>query len=148
MSLILYILHVVAAILLLGPVTVAVSSFQGQMLKASTGDTAALGAARVLHRISDQYGLWSVLVPVFGAALLFVDWATYGQSYNFHLAIVLSIVAWGILFFLVTPKQKKAMAALEAGDHSFDYAKAKKQLSMFSGIFCLVWLITALSMFA
>lgn len=147
MSLILYILHLIAAILLLGPVTVGVSTFGSQMLKASQGDTTALGAARVLHKISNQYGLWSMLVPVFGTALMIVDWDVFGTKYNFHTAIVLSLIAWGVLFFLVTPKQKKAMTALEAGDQTFDYTKAKKQLAMTSGIFCLLWLLTALSMF-
>lgn len=147
MTLVLIILHVMTAILLLGPLTVGVSMFPPQMLKASQGDAAALGASRILHRISATYGLWSVMVPVIGAAVMFSDWATYKSQGTFHLAIVLSIIAWALLFFMVAPTQKKAMAALENNDAAFDFAGAKKKLSITSGIFCLLWVLIALSMF-
>ena len=65
------IVHVLAAVLLLGPVTVAVSQFQVQALKAHEGDTAAGGAARVLYRITQTYGMLSLLVPLVGFAIMF-----------------------------------------------------------------------------
>ena len=40
-------LHVLAAIVLLGPVVVAVSMFPAQMLRAKKGDTTALGLSLI-----------------------------------------------------------------------------------------------------
>ncbi|MGO1952632.1 MAG: hypothetical protein ACTILH_11060 [Corynebacterium casei] len=60
---------------------------------------------------------------------------------------MLAIIAWVILIAVIIPRQKKTLAALEGGDQVVDFAKEKKQLSMFSGIFNLLWIITALLMF-
>lgn len=50
------ILHVIAAILFLGPVTVATSTFQVRALEAHRGNETARGSATVLHKISNTYG--------------------------------------------------------------------------------------------
>lgn len=141
-------IHVLAAIVLLGPVVVSVSMFQGQMMRAKQGDDTALGAAQTLHRITNTYGLFSALVPILGLAVFLTDLNTYGSQWQFHTSILLSIIAWGLLIFLVIPRQKQALAALEGeSQEPFDYSKAKKQLSMFGGIFNLLWIITAILMF-
>ena len=118
-------LHVAAAILLIGPVCVSTSSFQTQMAKAAQGDHAALGSARVLHNITNTYGYISAIVPILGLGVFLSDISAYKSEVNFHIAILVAIVAWCLLFFVILPKQKKAMAALESTE-SFDYAAAKK----------------------
>ncbi len=139
-------LHVISAILLLGPVTVSVSTYQAQMLKAAQGDKSALGASRVLHKITNSYGYISALVPILGIGVFLSDLDTYASMGQFHASILLAVIAWVILFAIIIPRQKKAQTALESGAQH-DFNDSKKKLSMFSGIFCLLWLITAILMF-
>ena len=153
-------LHVLAAILLIGPVTVATSAFPAQMMKAANGDAAAFGATKTLHRISNTYGYLSAIVPVIGVAIFLVGISNFGTQGQYHASILLAIIAWIILLFVIVPRQKSVLAALEkkagagadtdaadAAKASTDLAKDKKQLSMFSGIFALLWIVTAILMF-
>ena len=140
-------IHVLAAVLLMGPTMIAVSSYQVQMLKAKDGDAKALGAANSLHRLTAQYGPLSGIVPIAGIAVFLSNMEAFGTQGRFHFSILLSLIAWGILIGLIIPRQKKSMKALENGDSTVDFQKEKKQLSMFGGIFNLLWIITALLMF-
>ncbi|CCE55470.1 putative uncharacterized protein [Corynebacterium casei UCMA 3821] len=140
-------IHVLAAVLLMGPVMITVSAYQGQMMKAKDGDTKALGAATTLHRLTSQYGPLSTIVPVAGIAVFLTNLSAFGSEGRFHISILLAVIAWVILIAVIIPRQKKTLAALEGGDQVVDFAKEKKQLSMFSGIFNLLWIITALLMF-
>lgn len=146
MSSFLIILHVLAAVLLIGPVCVATSAFPGQLLNAAKGDQAGSGATRVLHNITNTYGYISAIVPVLGIAVFLTDLAAYKSDIQFHIAILLAVIAWCLLFFLIIPKQRKAVAALE-GAGAVDMEGTKKQLSAFSGIFNLLWMICAILMF-
>ena len=139
-------LHVAAAILLIGPVCVSTSSFQTQMAKAAQGDHAALGSARVLHNITNTYGYISAIVPILGLGVFLSDISAYKSEVNFHIAILVAIIAWCLLFFVILPKQKKAMAALESTE-SFNYAAAKEPLSAFGGVFNLLWIICLILMY-
>ncbi|QGU01753.1 hypothetical protein CKALI_04370 [Corynebacterium kalinowskii] len=144
------ILHILTAILFLGPVTVATSTFHVKALAAHNRDTDARGAAALLHKISSTYGMLSLLVPLLGIAE-FIAEGLFSEG-QFHAAIGLSVVAWAVLFFLILPRQRKMIAALgldaEAGATEIaDWKKAKGQLSMFAGIFNLLWLVTAGLMF-
>lgn len=142
-------LHVLAAILFLGPVTVAVSSFQVKALKASEGDVASRGAAQTLANITKNYGMLSAIVPVIGITIFLTDMAAYGKMGQFHASILLAVIAWALLFFLIVPRQQKALDALAnpGAEGSFDWAKMKSQLSMFGGIFSLLWVVIAILMF-
>lgn len=140
-------IHVLAAVLLMGPVMITVSAFQGQMMKAKDGDAKALGAATTLHRLTSQYGPLSAIVPVAGIAVFLTNLSAFGSEGRFHISILLAVIAWVILIAVIIPRQKKTLAALEGGDQVVDFAKEKKQLSMFGGIFNLLWIITALLMF-
>ena len=86
-------LHVAAAILLIGPVCVSTSSFQTQMAKAAQGEHAALGSARVLHNITNTYGYISAIVPILGLGVFLSDISAYKSEVNFHIAILVAIVA-------------------------------------------------------
>lgn len=116
------IVHVLAAVLLLGPVTVAVSQFQVQALKAHEGDTTAGGAARVFYRITQTYGMLSLLVPLVGFAIMPRQKTMMGT-------------------LRLLPEDELT--------HDFqvaDWKKAKSQLAMFGGIFSLLWVVTAILM--
>lgn len=140
-------IHVLAAVLLMGPVMITVSAYQGQIMKAKDGDAKALGAATTLHRLTSKYGPLSAIVPVAGIAVFLTNLSAFGSEGRFHISILLAVIAWVILIAVIIPRQKKTLAALEGGDQVVDFAKEKKQLSMFGGIFNLLWIITALLMF-
>lgn len=155
MYLVFVILHVFAAVLLLGPVTIAVSAFQGRAVRVHEGDGESAGAARLLFRITNTYGMFSLLVPILGVAVMFTNNA-YWRMGQFHASIALALIAWGLLLFLIIPKQKQMMGALgllepeDVEDKAYevkDWDKAKKRLSMFGGIFSLLWVIILVLMF-
>ena len=153
------ILHVVAALLLLGPVTVAVSTFHVRAREAHNGNDLARGSVRTLFTITNTYGLISLIVPLLGVGLLLSN-MSYLREGRFHASILLSVIAWGILFFLIVPRQKKMMAALGLSDDDYgvpsekhadaatieNWDKAVSQLSMFGGIFSALWVIVAILM--
>lgn len=144
------ILHILTAILFLGPVTVATSTFHVRAFDAHNGDENARGATSLLHKISNTYGMLSLLVPLLGIGE-FIEKGYFDKG-QFHAAIGLSVVAWALLFFVILPRQKKMVAALGLDPEApateiADWKKAKGQLSMFGGIFALLWLITAGLMF-
>lgn len=156
--------HVVAAILLLGPVTVAISMFPRVALAARGGEAGTTGSARTLHAITRTYGLVSLVVPLLGFGVMFTDIGTYIKSGALHTSILLAVIAWALLYFVITPRQAVMLAGLGvAGDdeladdpdfrkrvekaNAMDWDKAKSQLAMFSGIFSALWLITAVLMF-
>lgn len=148
-------LHVLTAILFLGPVTVATSSFHVRALEAHEGNTRSGSVAKLLHRITNTYGMLSMLVPILGVAIMFTN-TDYWSMGNFHAAIGFSVVAWALLIFLIIPRQRQMVGVLglldpeEVEGRSFevkDWKKAKSQLSMFGGIFALLWVIILLLMF-
>ncbi|MBZ8177047.1 DUF2269 domain-containing protein [Corynebacterium poyangense] len=152
-------LHVIGAILLLGPVTVAVSSFHVQAYQASKGKESARGTAQLLHAITKTYGVISVLVPAIGFALMFTKSGVYWSQGRFHVSILLSVIAWALLIIFIIPRQKRMLGALnllEDGEQQeaeaegeariANWDSAKKQLSMFGGIFSLLWIIVAILM--
>ncbi|MCF4006921.1 DUF2269 family protein [Corynebacterium uropygiale] len=153
-------LHILCAILFLGPVTVAVSGFGAQAWKAQEGSDLARGTARIFHKITATYGVLSVLVPAIGVALMFTDPGLYWKQGRFHASIVLSVIAWILLIVVIIPRQKRMLGALRLLDEGeqeeaeadgeatvTDWASAKKQLSIMGGIFCLLWVIIAILMF-
>ena len=147
---ILVIVHIIAAILFLGPVAVASSLYPAFALQATGGDQSSLGSARILHRITNTYALLSLLVPLAGLGM-FIFNSAYMKQGKFHAAILISVIAWAVLFFLVLPRQKALLAlATDPAAHAAEPDKApalKKQLAMFSGIFNALWIIAAVLMF-
>ena len=157
MTTILIALHVLAAVLFIGPVTFAVSTFHVQALNARGGDPRAAGAAQVLHKLSSTYGVLAALVPLLGVSVMFTNPAYWSQG-QFHVPLTLAVIAWIILLVLIIPRQKKMMGSLgllDAADHDpetdtladGEWVKTKKQLSMFGGIFSLLWLIMFVLMY-
>lgn len=156
------VLHVLAALLFLGPVTVAVSTFAPYALQAAAGNSGALSVAMMLHRISRLYGYMSVLVPVLGLGIMFTE-TSFFKDGKFHASMLLSVIAWVLLLVVIVPTQKKMLTSLgmsaddldkgtaPAGATAVDVdtttvTKQKKKLSMMGGIFSLLWVIVAVLM--
>ena len=146
-------LHVLVAILFVGPLAVSTALFGGAAVKAAAGDQQSLGIAKVMHRITNTYGMLSLIVPAIGFIIFFTDLDVYKTEGMVHASILLTIIAWALLLFVISPKQAKVLAALGDTDvdadapADLDIEKAKKQLGMFGGIFSLLWLVTAIMMF-
>lgn len=148
-------LHVAAAIILLGPVVVATSMFPSEADKSRIGGEEATGRASVLHRITKTYGMLSALVPLLGGVVMAFDWDLYRSNYWLHTAIILSVIAWAILFFMVIPQQRKMMGSLGAldpadadpADKTGNFEKSKAQAAAGAGIFNLMWFLTLILMF-
>lgn len=149
-------IHAIAAILFLGPATVANSQFHVRAYDAHNGNTQAAGSAKTLFKISQSYGMLSLLVPLLGIAIMLLDWSFYKSEGQFHAAIALSVITWALLLFVIFPRQKKMIGALglleddEQAAKTYEienWDKAKSQLSMFGGIWALLWVIIAVLMF-
>jgi uncharacterized membrane protein len=131
-------LHVLAAIIFIGPVTVAASMFPPvarRELAADQPDTAVL---RVLHRISNVYAIGGIAVPVFGIAVG-AGLGVLGEVWLVA-SMALTALAAGVLVLAVLPVQAEVLAV--AGQDQETRAalipRARK-LSMTTGIFGLLW---------
>ncbi|ASQ92603.1 hypothetical protein [Streptomyces sp. 11-1-2] len=139
MTKILLSLHVLAAIVAIGPVTVAASMFPPAARNAHAATAAEseadLGTVRLLHRICRVYAKMGLAVPVFGFAtaavmgVLSSGWLTA--------SIALTAAAAGVLIAFVLPRQDELIESLGAGKALERTDTA--QLAMFTGAFNLLW---------
>lgn len=127
----LLIVHVLAAIIAIGPVTVAASAFPPAARRAAaepdSGD--ALGTVRNLHRICRVYAAVGVVVPVFGFATA-GSMQVLGDAWLI-VSIVLTALAAGVLGLLILPGQSAVLENLGA--------VAPARLAMYTGMFNLLW---------
>ena len=133
--------HVLAAIIFVGPVTVAASMFPPiarRTLLAEAPDTGVLG---VLHRISRGYAIGGLTVPVFGIAVA----AGLGVLGDYWLIIsmVLTLVAAACWRSCHCP-----VRVLAAGSPArrTDCVPQAKALSMTTGVFALLWAVVVVLM--
>ncbi|MFF3144385.1 DUF2269 family protein [Streptomyces sp. NPDC057927] len=149
--------HVLAAIVAVGPVTVAASMFPPSARKAlaEPGDAQALSTVRVLHRICRVYATVGVAVPVFGFATA-KNMGVLGDTWLI-VSIALTALAAVVLAALVLPRQTALMEGMEGMEESIEegvggggqgaaYAGASPvgprdtaRLAMFTGLFNLLW---------
>ncbi|MEU6427680.1 hypothetical protein ABZ860_17470 [Microbispora sp. NPDC046973] len=142
--------HVLAAILAVGPVAVAASMFPATARRLSDHGMAEQGAAeqgtriggvaalRVLHRVCRVYSVAGLAVPVFGFAtasglgVLRDAWVIA--------SILLTAAAAAILALAVLPRQDAVLARLAAGDSTpADAGGGVARLAMLTGVFNLLW---------
>jgi uncharacterized membrane protein len=131
-------LHVLAAIVAIGPVTVAASMFPPAARRAATaGDDrpTAVGAVRLLHRICRGYARLGIAVPVLGFATA-AAMGVLGDGWLVA-SITLTTVAAGILIAFVLPGQDELLGQL-AGQRAVERADTVR-LAMFTGVFNLLW---------
>lgn len=124
--------HVLAAIVAVGPVTVAASMFPPSARKAlaAPDDPRALETVRLLHRICQVYAGVGIAVPVFGIATA-SSMGVMGDAWLI-VSMALTVAAAIVLVVLVLPRQE---SLVEGGA---DRA-ATVQLAMFTGVFNLLW---------
>ncbi|MGW5865087.1 hypothetical protein ACWFRJ_23260 [Streptomyces sp. NPDC055239] len=145
-------LHVLAAIIAIGPVTVASSMFPATLRKAQADpqDPAAVASLRLLQRICSVYAFVGVAVPVTGFAT--ASSLNVLTSAWLIASIILTMAAAVVLIILVLPRQEAALAAVTgeggdgAGGQLADGAgtvvldgRASVQLAMYTGVFNLLW---------
>jgi hypothetical protein len=109
---ILLILHVLAAVIAIGPVAVAGSMFPAAARKAAgaPGRAEAVASVRVLHRICRVYAVVGLAVPVFGFATA-SSLHVLGSPWLIA-SIVLTGIAAFVLALLVLPAQATVLARL------------------------------------
>ena len=134
--------HIATAIILIGPATFAASAFPRQATAAAHGDPAALGAARVLHRVSRSYGNASIIVGVFGVAL-----AQQGSWWS-HAWISISLIVFAAatagLTLAIIPAQAALLDDAEATEPIDPATKAR--LHTVTGLYSIAWMIVLVLM--
>ena len=152
--------HVVAAILLVGPITVAASVFPRYarlaLAEAGTPDRVAAESARstaaAMHRISRGYAVPALAVPVFGIG---VGSAMHVLGEGWVLvSIALTLAAAALLAGGVLPGQRSVLEALAhaAGtaaavtDGSGPAGGRLRRLGLVTGVFSLLWVVVVVLM--
>ncbi|MEU2511337.1 hypothetical protein [Streptomyces syringium] len=140
-------IHVLAAIIAIGPVTVAASMFPAvtrrasAAVSASSGDGGAASVPQALHRICRVYAVVGVVVPVFGFATA-NSLHVLGDPWLI-VSIVLTLIAAVVLAALVLPGQSAALVALDKGSGT---PAALRRLAMYTGVFNLLWAVVTVLM--
>lgn len=123
-------LHVLVAIVAVGPVTVAASMFPAALRRADQP------AMRTLHRICRVYAAIGVLVPVLGLATAGAM-GVLGSAWLLT-SMFLTIAAAAVLGLEVLPSQSAALASPEASRSG--------RLGMTAGLFNLLWAVVVVLM--
>ncbi|MFD9192020.1 protease [Streptomyces phaeochromogenes] len=159
------VLHVLAAIVAVGPVTVAASMFPpgARRALADPGDQRAAETLRLLHRICRVYAGLGIAVPVLGLATA-MSMGVLGDAWLIA-SMALTGIAAAVLLALVLPRQEELLEAVESAagaDATTEVAatgagapigatdtttstgvaanpRATVRLAMFTGIFNLLW---------
>jgi hypothetical protein len=143
MNAVLLSLHVLAAIIAIGPICVAASMFPAEARRAldSPGDNAATRLV-VLARISRVYAALGVAVPVLGM-MTAASMDVLSQTWVI-VSMGLTLVAALVLAFVVLPRQQSLLADVTThSEVGGDVAVVARQkiggLAMATGVFNLLW---------
>jgi hypothetical protein len=145
MTKILLILHVLAAVIAVGPVTAAGSMFPAAARKAAEapGNAEAVAPVRLLHRICRVYAAVGLAIPVLGFATA-SSLHVLGSPWLI-VSIVLTSIAAFVLALLVLPAQTAVLAGLADSNSSAVPAAVRpkraqtQRLAALTGIFNLLW---------
>ena len=133
-------IHVLAAILAIGPVAVAASMFPPFTRRAiDSQDERDVAALRTLNRICKVYAAVGIAVPVFGLATAGVMGVT-GQVWVV-VSIALTAAAALLLALVVLPRQADLLSGLSAAT-----AADTSRLGMVTGVFNLLWAVVTVLM--
>ncbi|WAU79436.1 protease [Streptomyces sp. Qhu-G9] len=110
----LLVLHVLVAIIAIGPVTVAASMFPpgARRALADPGDPRATETVRLLHRICRVYAAIGIAVPVLGFATA-LSMGVLDDAW-LVVSMVLTGIAAAVLLALVLPRQEEILEAVES----------------------------------
>ncbi|WP_149824789.1 DUF2269 family protein [Streptomyces tailanensis] len=132
-------LHVLAAIIAVGPITVAASMFPPSARKAlaEPDSERAVSVVRLLHRICRVYGGVGIAVPVLGLATA-MSMGVLSDAWLI-VSMVLTGLAAMVLLALVLPRQEEILDGVGNSAASSPDLKVTAQLAMFTGVFNLLW---------
>lgn len=136
--------HVLAAIVLIGPVTVAASLFPRYAGAALRAESGALPVTLVLRRITRAYLVAGVAVPVFGLATA-VQMGVLGDAWLI-VSIVLTALAAAVLATVVIPAQTTLVNALPEAGGEEPWRGLLGRLRMGTGVFNLLWAVVVVLM--
>ncbi|MFI1330569.1 DUF2269 family protein [Streptomyces sp. NPDC020845] len=144
-------IHVLAAILLIGPVTIAASlfpRFARQALADGPEQQSAKGPVRLLHRICRVYAVAGISVPIFGVGTAQVM-GVMGSPWLIA-SMALTAVAAVLLGIAVLGTQDNVVSRLDKPEQPSTAAESLiarlPRLSMITGLFALAWLIVVVLM--
>lgn len=140
-------LHVLAAIVAIGPVTVAASMFPPEARRALVADPPPGAAQRLLvwGRITRTYAVIGLAVPVFGVATA-VAMGVLGDVWVLA-SIVLTAAAAGLLVGAVLPRQRALLdAATTTSGAGPEVVASTKRLAAVTGVFNLLWAVVTVLM--
>ncbi|WP_328303322.1 DUF2269 family protein [Streptomyces sp. NBC_00435] len=144
MTKILLSLHVLAAVLAVGPVAVAASMFPKALRHAhdAPDDHEARAALRTLHRICRVYAGIGIAVPVFGFATA-SSLGVLGSGWLIT-SIILTTAAAAVLVLLILPAQDTALTSAQSpspgpGPAPGAALRPAARLALFTGVFNLLW---------
>ncbi|MFG3343701.1 hypothetical protein ACGF1Z_01405 [Streptomyces sp. NPDC048018] len=128
-------LHVLAAIVAVGPVTVAASMFPPALRRAHAApdDPDPRAVLRTLHRICRVYAVLGLAVPVFGFATA-SSLGVLGSAWLIA-SVVLTAAAAAVLALAILPAQQGALAAVGGPGGG----AADRRLAMLAGVFNVLW---------
>ncbi|MGF1343390.1 hypothetical protein ACQSMD_25305 [Streptomyces flavovirens] len=126
--------HVLAAIVAVGPVTVAASMFPpaARRALADPQDARATAVLETLYRICRVYAGVGIAVPVFGFATA-SGLGVLGDAWLIT-SVVLTASAAAVLALLVLPRQHTLLSATGP-----DAPALTRRLGMYTGLFNLLW---------
>lgn len=146
-------IHVLAAIIAIGPVTVAASMFPAAARRAAESDTDSDRAAvATLHRICRVYSGIGIAVPIFGFATA-SSLGVLGQEWLL-VSIALTAAAAAILGLRILPRQTVLSGTTKlsgttntttTGQWQLDERTAA-QLTMYTGVFNMLWVVVTILM--
>ncbi|MFE0173126.1 hypothetical protein ACFWZ2_12465 [Streptomyces sp. NPDC059002] len=140
-------LHVLAAIIAVGPVTVAASMFPPAARRAAEqpGDARALSTVKLLYRICRVYAGVGIAVPVLGIATAGVM-GVMGDAWVIA-STVLTMLAAAALIVFVLPGQEQLIEGVEGVEGAEGAgAAAAGRLAMTTGLFNLLWVAVTVLM--
>ncbi|MFD8277046.1 hypothetical protein [Streptomyces flaveolus] len=134
-------LHVLAAIIAVGPVTVAASMFPATLRRAlgDCDDSNARTTLQTLHRICRIYAGIGIAVPLFGFATA-SSLGVLGDAWLIA-STLLTATAAGVLTLLILPAQARALAGTtgSASELPAPTPLTAGRLAMATGSFNLLW---------
>jgi hypothetical protein len=140
-------IHVLAAIIAIGPVTVAASMFPAvtrRALAAAPDLERDRTVLVTLHRICRVYAAVGLAVPVFGLATA-GGMGVLGDAWLI-VSIVLTAAAAGVLALLVLPHQQRVLDVVTSSSPAGRELTTPARLAMFTGIFNVLWAVVTVLM--
>lgn len=142
-------IHVLVAILSIGPVAVAGSMFAPATRRwtADPSDQRNATTLRALYRICNVYSFVAIAVPAFGIVTA-QAMGILSQAWLI-VSVILTLGAAVVLGVLILPRQRSVIEALDAPDKHDTTTTALStvgSLAMYTGVFNLLWAIVTVLM--